>query len=78
MWGMLVMSKCGMMLALPCLADNRLEAEAARALAPALQSMPGLISLNIGGEWARGPAVEAIGHRCRECAYVGWACGACL
>ena len=56
MWGMHVMSKCGMMLSLPCLAGNALDAEAARALAPALQSITGLTSLYIGGEWARGPA----------------------
>ena len=42
-----------MMPSVECLAENNLGIEGARALVPALQSLPGLTSLDIGGEWAR-------------------------
>ena len=60
-----------------CLADNELGAEGIMALGPAIESLPGLTSLNIACEWTRayggaaGVHVGGASVRHREHAYDG-------
>ena len=66
MWGwvcvtcMHVTSTWCMMLPMMWLAGNDLDTEGARALVPGLQSLPGLTSLNISGEWDRAQGEAAM------------------